>query len=113
VARQRGARARRARGAVTAHSSRARRRGDTLVNGSVAAGQQQGVAGEHRGSSEETPGTISGNDAHRKWVVDGEAARWQEAVALDDGEGAPVVTGEVRGVLWHGENERVRMGQSI
>jgi hypothetical protein len=32
---------------------------------------------------------------------------------LNDGEGAPVVTGEVRGVLWHGENERVRMGQSI
>jgi hypothetical protein len=37
----------------------------------------------------------TGNDAHRKGVVDGEVARWQGAVALGGGEGDPVVTDEV------------------
>jgi hypothetical protein len=63
--------------------------------------QWQGVAGEHRGSSGETPNMVTGNDAHRKGVTDDEVARWQKAASLGDGEGAPVVTGGAQGVMQH------------
>jgi hypothetical protein len=67
----------------------------------VVAGRWHGVAGEHRGSSAETPGMVTGNDAPQKAVADDEASRWREAAALGGGEGAPVVAGGARVVLQH------------
>jgi hypothetical protein len=42
-------------------------------------------------------GTGQGHEdgAHRNEVIDGEAARWQEAAAFGGGEGASVVASEV------------------
>jgi hypothetical protein len=74
---------------------RASRRGGALTGCSVAVGRWQGVVGEHRGSSGETPGMVTRNSAHRRGVVDDEAARWQEAVVLGGGNGALVVAGGV------------------
>jgi hypothetical protein len=53
------------------------------------------------GGSGERLGMVTGNGAHRKGVVDDEAARWWEARTLNGGEGAPVVAGGARGVLQH------------
>jgi hypothetical protein len=43
----------------------------------MAAGRRQGVAGEHWGSLGEAPSMVTGNEAHRKGVIGGEAARWR------------------------------------
>jgi hypothetical protein len=64
VTRGNGACAARACSAVTARSSRARRRGDALDGGVVGAGRQQGAAGEHRWGPRVAPGRRSGGGAH-------------------------------------------------
>jgi hypothetical protein len=63
------------------------------------AGRWQGVAGEHRRSSGEMSAMVIGNGAHRKGVIDAEAARWWGAAMLGGGEGAPVVTDGRLGLL--------------
>jgi hypothetical protein len=59
-----GARTVRARGAVTACSSSARRLGDALDGGAVGAGRRKGVVGEHRWGLGVAPGRWSGGGAH-------------------------------------------------
>jgi hypothetical protein len=61
AAQRRGTRSGRAHGAVTVCSPCAWRCGGALVGGLVAAGQRQGVANEHQGSSGETPCMVVGN----------------------------------------------------
>jgi hypothetical protein len=85
----------RASGALAARSPR----DITVARSPVAAVRWQGVADEHQGSFEKTPGMVTRNDADRKGVTADEVARWREAAALSDGEGAPVVAGGARGVL--------------
>jgi hypothetical protein len=62
--RKNGACATCARGAVTARSSSARRRGDALDGGAVGAGRRQGAASEHRRGPSLAPGRRSGGGAH-------------------------------------------------
>jgi hypothetical protein len=46
-----------------------------LVGGAMVLSWRQGLADEHQGSSGEASGMVTGNEALRKGVVDGEAAR--------------------------------------
>jgi hypothetical protein len=56
---------------------------------------------------------VPGNGAHRKGVVDDEAALWQKAAVLGGGEGALVVAGGAQGVLQHWGTTRSEEGRSI
>jgi hypothetical protein len=60
-----GARAGRARGAVTVRSSHLQRYCGALTGGSVVAGQRQGAAGELTGATERAPGKAVGVELTR------------------------------------------------
>jgi hypothetical protein len=62
--RRNGARAVRARGAVTSRCSRTRQHGDALNGDAVRAGQWQGVASEHRRGPGVAPGRQRGGGAN-------------------------------------------------
>jgi hypothetical protein len=89
-----------ARSAVTTRISHARRHGGMLGGGPVAAGRQQGAAGELMGATGRASGQAIGGGTHSSGGAMERRWRMLRAAAFISGEGAPVAGDDGGTTLW-------------